>query len=47
GDFRPNRGPLCNWCDHQAICPAWGGTPLPYPEGVTIAGSAELVPDRS
>jgi putative RecB family exonuclease len=50
GDFRPSRGPLCNWCDHQAICPAWGGTPPPYPEGVTIAQSVEpdlAVPDRT
>ncbi|WP_426560265.1 RecB family exonuclease [Angustibacter sp. McL0619] len=32
GDWRPNRGRLCDWCDHQAICPAWGGTPPPLPE---------------
>jgi putative RecB family exonuclease len=31
GDFRPNRSVLCGWCDHQAICPAWGGTPPPMP----------------
>ncbi len=31
GDFRPNRTVLCGWCDHQAICPAWGGTPPPLP----------------
>jgi len=31
GDFRPNPGPLCNWCDHQALCPAKGGTPPPFP----------------
>ncbi|MGI8695171.1 MAG: RecB family exonuclease [Mycobacteriales bacterium] len=31
GDFRPSPGPLCGWCDHQALCPAWGGTPPPYP----------------
>lgn len=31
GDFRASRGPLCGWCDHQALCPAWGGTPPPYP----------------
>jgi len=36
GDFRASPGPLCGWCDHQAICPAHGGTPPPYPEGVTI-----------
>ncbi|TIC87689.1 PD-(D/E)XK nuclease family protein [Nocardioides sp. GY 10113] len=32
GDWRPSRGPLCAWCDHQALCPAWGGTPPPLPE---------------
>jgi putative RecB family exonuclease len=31
GDWRPNPGPLCDWCDHKAICPAWGGTPPPLP----------------
>ena len=32
GDYRPNKSQLCAWCDHQAICPAWGGTPPPLPE---------------
>ncbi len=31
GDFRPNPSKLCNWCSHQALCPAYGGTPPPYP----------------
>jgi putative RecB family exonuclease len=31
GDFRPNRGRSCEWCSHKALCPAWGGTPPPYP----------------
>ena len=31
GDFRPSPGPACDWCDHKARCPAWGGTPPPYP----------------
>ncbi len=31
GDFRPNPGKLCGWCDHRPLCPAWGGTPPPYP----------------
>lgn len=31
GDFRPNKGPLCDYCDFQPLCPAWGGTPPPYP----------------
>lgn len=32
GDFRPSPGRLCGWCDHQARCPAWGGTPPPLPD---------------
>ena len=32
GDWRPNPGRLCDWCSHQAICPAFGGTPPPLPE---------------
>jgi putative RecB family exonuclease len=35
GDWRPRRGPLCGWCDHQALCPEFGGTPPPYPLGRT------------
>ncbi|WP_307857459.1 RecB family exonuclease [Mycobacterium sp. SM1] len=31
GDFRPNPSRLCEWCPHQAHCPAFGGTPPPYP----------------
>jgi putative RecB family exonuclease len=31
GDFRPNPGRLCDWCSHQALCPAFGGTPPVYP----------------
>lgn len=31
GDFRPNPSWLCNWCAHRTRCPAFGGTPPPYP----------------
>lgn len=31
GDFRPNPSKLCSWCTHQDLCPAFGGTPPPYP----------------
>ncbi|MBP2703670.1 RecB family exonuclease [Microbispora sp. RL4-1S] len=27
---RPSR--LCDWCDHQALCPEFGGTPPPVPD---------------
>jgi len=33
-DFRATRSALCGWCDHQALCPAFGGTPPPFPEHV-------------
>jgi putative RecB family exonuclease len=36
GDWRPNKSRLCDWCDHRALCPAWGGTPPPLPEGAAI-----------
>ncbi|GAA4886757.1 RecB family exonuclease [Serinicoccus chungangensis] len=35
GDWRARPGRTCSWCAHQAICPAWGGTPPPLPEGAT------------
>jgi putative RecB family exonuclease len=31
GDFRPSPSRLCQWCPHQEHCPAFGGTPPPYP----------------
>lgn len=30
-DFRPKPSRLCGWCAHQDKCPAFGGTPPPYP----------------
>ena len=32
GDWRPSKSRLCSWCAHQALCPAFGGTPPPLPE---------------
>lgn len=32
GEWRPRKSVLCGWCDHQALCPEWGGTPPPLPE---------------
>jgi len=40
GDWRPSPSRLCDWCAHQAICPAFGGTPPPLPV-------VELDPDPS
>jgi putative RecB family exonuclease len=31
-DFRPKPSKLCGWCAHQALCPAYDGTPPPFPE---------------
>ncbi|NAZ81518.1 DUF2800 domain-containing protein [Kineococcus sp. R8] len=31
GDWRPSPGRLCSWCDHRALCPAFGGEPPPLP----------------
>lgn len=31
GTFAPSKGPLCNWCSFKELCPAWGGTPPPFP----------------
>lgn len=27
GEWRPRPTKLCGWCDHQAVCPEFGGTP--------------------
>ncbi|GAA4310644.1 RecB family exonuclease [Klenkia terrae] len=45
GDFRPNRSRLCSWCDHQAFCPSFGGTPPRFPaEAAAAAGWRTTVP---
>jgi putative RecB family exonuclease len=31
GEFQPSPGRICQWCSHQALCPAYGGTPPPLP----------------
>ena len=31
GDWRPSPSKLCDWCDHQALCPAFGGSPRELP----------------
>jgi putative RecB family exonuclease len=36
GDFRPSPSRLCDWCDHKALCPAWGGSPPPYPDNPVL-----------
>ena len=39
-DFRPQPSKLCGWCAHQALCPAFGGTPPPYPQADAAAETA-------
>jgi putative RecB family exonuclease len=41
GDFRANRSRLCDWCAHRSLCPAWGGTPPPYPPPVAADAADE------
>ena len=48
-DWRPRPGRICEWCAHQAICPAFGGTPPPLPANLPeslaeAAGNAEEAP---
>jgi putative RecB family exonuclease len=31
GRWEPKRSKLCGWCEHQALCPEFGGTPPPLP----------------
>jgi putative RecB family exonuclease len=41
GDWRPRPSRLCDWCNHKALCPAFGGTPPPLPPE-----SGPAVPDQ-
>ncbi|MEH1100135.1 RecB family exonuclease [Micromonospora sp. CPCC 205561] len=43
-DFRPRPSRLCDWCNHQALCPSFGGTPPPFP---TVAPPDPLRDARS
>jgi putative RecB family exonuclease len=41
GEWRARPSRLCDWCDHQAVCPEFGGTPPPLPDrrpGDTMTG---------
>ena len=44
GDFRPNKTRLCDWCDHQALCPSFGGTPPPFPAEAAAAAGWQILP---
>jgi len=45
-DFRPKPSRLCDWCSHQALCPAYGGTPPPFPEPGDKAEASALIPQE-
>ena len=44
GDWRPNPSKLCDWCNHKALCPAYGGTPPPLPEQVEPSDTDDEAP---
>ncbi|TPQ20461.1 RecB family exonuclease [Streptomyces sporangiiformans] len=46
GDWRPRRTKLCGWCDHQEVCPEFGGTPPPYPLPVRAPESGDAAQGR-
>ncbi|MEU3029497.1 RecB family exonuclease [Streptomyces incarnatus] len=46
GDWRPRPTKLCGWCDHQAHCPEFGGTPPPYPLPVRARESGAVAQGR-
>lgn len=45
-DFRPKPSRLCDWCSYQAHCPAFGGTPPPFPDVAALSGSRTHEPSR-
>lgn len=44
GDWRPSPSRLCDWCNHKALCPAYGGTPPPLPEIDELADADDEAP---
>jgi putative RecB family exonuclease len=44
GDFRPSPSRLCEWCDHKALCPAFGGTPPPFPADASLVDPRDAMP---
>ncbi|MGX1772178.1 RecB family exonuclease [Nocardia brasiliensis] len=48
GEFQPNPGWLCAYCDYKPLCPEFGGTPPPYPgwpDGGANESPAETLAD--
>jgi putative RecB family exonuclease len=44
GDWRPRPSKLCDWCNHKALCPEFGGTPPPLPTPTGTATPVDTVP---
>ena len=44
GDFRPSPSRLCDWCNHKELCPAFGGTPPPFPADAVLSDPRDAVP---
>jgi putative RecB family exonuclease len=45
-DFRPKPSRLCGWCNHQAFCPEFGGTPPAFPSSPAAGLPTDSEPDR-
>lgn len=43
-DWRPSPSKLCDWCAHQALCPAYGGTPPPVPDAPVVDDAGTEAP---
>lgn len=43
-EFLPKKSALCNWCNHQLLCPAFGGIPpeFPVPRNLDVAAVEPL-----
>ncbi len=41
GDWRHRPSKLCDWCAHQSICPAFGGTPPPLPAQPQVTAAVD------
>jgi hypothetical protein len=47
GDWRPRPSRLCSWCSHQAMCPAFGGTPPPLPADEPATVAEQALPEQA
>jgi putative RecB family exonuclease len=43
-EFRPKPSRLCGWCSYQQLCPAFGGTPPPFPASLPERGVTAPAP---